>query len=151
MKVPRAIAAEVERVGRLILAGELSYDEAIDALEPFLDKEEHRLFLRDVKRRFLRTQIKNWITSHLAAADEDDQHGQQPLPFPDLPPIIEIAPGLFKHQNAMNDIRDWNAAVVQGQTKADNAAGYLERILRARDQWIRLNESSEGTGAAGAR
>lgn len=143
MNVPRAIAAEIERVGRLILAGELSYDEAIDALEPFLDKEEHRLFLQYVKRRYLRNQIKHWITSHLATAAEDDQNGHQPLPFPELPPHIEIAPGTFKHQNMMSDIQYWDAAVVQAQTKADNAAGYLERIRRARDQWIRQNASGE--------
>src|SRR5882762_10817895 len=107
MKVPRAIVAEIERVGRLILTGELSYEEAIDALEPLLDKEEYRLLLRDVKRRFLRSQVKAWIARHLAAADEDDERGQLPLPFPDLPPLIEIAPGTFKHQNMMDNIRLW--------------------------------------------
>lgn len=142
-QIPRAIAAEVERVSRLVLAGELSYDEAIDALEPLLDKEEHRLFLRDVKRRFLRNQIKAWIMGHLSTAVEDDESGQQPLPFPDLPPHIEIAPGLFKHQNAMMDIKDWNAALVMAETKAANSAGHLERIRRARDQWLRQNESGE--------
>lgn len=143
MKVPRSIAAEIERVARLILAGELSYEEGIDALEPFLDKEENRLFLQDVKRRFLRNQIKKWITSQLSTVAEDDENGQQPLPFPDLPPHIEIAPGLFKHQNVMNEIRDWDAALLQAETKAGNAAGYLERIRRARDHWIRQHEGEQ--------
>lgn len=147
MKVPRAIAAEIERVGRLILAGELSYDEAIDALEPLLDKEEHRLFLRDVKRRFLRNQLKAWIAQHLATADEDEESGQQPLPFPDLPAILEIAPGTFRHQNVMT-IKDWNAAVVQAETKAANAAGYLERVVRARDRAVELLSDDETFGEA---
>lgn len=147
MKVPRAIAAEIERVGRLILAGELSYEEGIDALEPFLAKEEYRLFVAEIHRRFLRNQIKAWISSQLAIAEDDEETGQQPLPFPDLPALLEIAPATFKHQKAMT-IKDWNAAVVQAETKATNAAGNLERIMRARDWAMELLHGDETFGEA---
>lgn len=46
VKVPPAIMSEIERLGRLILLGELTYDDAIDALEPFLNKEERDSELR---------------------------------------------------------------------------------------------------------
>jgi hypothetical protein len=147
VNVPRAILVEIERVGRLILAGELSYDEAIDALEPLLDKDEHRLFVRYLNRRYLRKQIKAWMNSHLATAAEDDESGQGTLPYPDLPAHIEIAPGLFKHQNAMNDIKDWDAALVQAEVKAANASGHVERVRRAREHWIRQQEAGEEKGA----
>lgn len=132
MRLPLQIAGEVERLGRLILQGEVSYDEAVDALEVIALKDEHRLFARDILRRALRQQIRTWIQSHLAVADEEEDSRQQPLPFPDLRPLLEIAPGTFRHQNACT-ARDWNAVVTQAQTKADNAAGYLERVIRARD------------------
>lgn len=137
MKVPKMIMFEIERVGRLILLGELTYDDAIDAIEPFLNKEEYRLFTQEIHRSFLRRQIKAWIASQVAAAENDEENGQQTLPFPDLPPLLEIAPGTWKHQNSMA-IRDWNAAVVQAETKATNAAGYLERVRRARDRAVEL-------------
>lgn len=137
MNVPRVIIIEIERLGRLILAGEISYEDAIDALEPFLQKDEHRLLAQDIGRRWLRKQIKAWMASQLATAADDEETGQQPLPFPDLPALLEIAPGTFKHQNTMA-IEDWNRALVQAETKATNAAGYLERVRRARDRAVEL-------------
>lgn len=147
MKIPRAIMFEIERLGRLILRGELTYEEALDALEPFLNKEEYRLFTQEVHRRYLRGQLKAWISSQLAISADDEESGQQPLPFPDLPALLEIAPGTFKHQNTMA-IKDWNAAVVQAETKASNAAGYLERVLRARDRALEVLHGDETLGEA---
>lgn len=147
MKVPRAIMAEIERLGRLILEGEISYEEALDALEPFLDKEEYRLLASEVHRRFFRNQLKAWIQSQIAVAADDAESGQQPLPFPDLPALLEVSPGTFKHQNAMA-VKDWNAAVRQAETKAANAAGYLERVLRARDRAVELLHGDETFGEA---
>lgn len=147
MKVPRAIKVEIERLSRLILLGELTYEDAIDALEPFLNKEEYRLFTQEIHRRFLRGQLKAWITSQLAIAADDEETGNQPLPFPDLPALLEISPATFKHQNAMT-IRDWNAAVVQAETKAANAAGHLERVVRARDRAVELLHADETFGEA---
>jgi hypothetical protein len=147
MRVPKAIMFEIERVGRLILQGEITYDDAIDAIEPFLNKEEYRLFTQEILRRYIRNQIKAWISSQLAVAADDEETGQQTLPFPDLPALLEVSPGTFKHQNAMA-IRDWNAAVVQAQTKAANAAGYLERVLRARDRALELLGEDETFGEA---
>lgn len=149
MKVPYDIRREVERLGRLILAGTISYDDALDMLEPFLDKIEHKLFVSEVHRRFLRNQLKAWISSQLAIAADDEERGQQPLPFPDLPALLEISPGTFKHQNAMA-IEDWNAAVRQAETKASNAAGYLERVVRARDRALELLHGDETLGEATA-
>lgn len=149
MKVPRAIMLEIERLGRLILNGELTYEEALDALEPFLNKDEHRLFTQEIHRRFLRAQLKAWIASQVAIAADDEETGQGTLPFPDLPPWLEIAPATRKHQNAMT-IKDWNGAVVQAETKASNAAGYLERIIRARDRAVALLHGDETLGEATA-
>lgn len=147
MKIPRAIKVEIERLGRLILNGEMSYEEALDALEPFLDKEEYRLFASEVHRRFLRAQLKAWIVSQVAVAAENEREGIQTLPFPDLPPLLEISVATYKHQNAMT-IKDWDAAVVQARTKAENAAGYLERVERARDQALRILRGDQTFGEA---
>lgn len=147
MNVPRVIMIEVERLGRLILAGEISYEDAIDALEPFLHKDEHRLLAQDIGRRWLRKQIKAWIASQVATAADDEENGQQPLPFPDLPAWLEIAPATRKHQNSMT-IEDWNRAVVQADTKADNATGYAERVRRARDRAVELLQGDETLGEA---
>lgn len=147
MNVPRAIMFEIERLGRLILNSELTYEEALDSLEPFLEKEEHRLFRRWVHRHFLRRQLKAWVTSQIAVADDDERNGVQVLPFPDLPATLEISPGTFRHQNVMT-LRDWDAAVRQAQTKADNATGYLERVLRARDRAAEILHGDETFGEA---
>jgi hypothetical protein len=145
MKVPRAIMFEIERLARLILEAELSYEDAIDALEPFLSKEEYRLFTQEIHRRFLRNQLKAWISAHLATLADDEENGQQPLPFPELPAHIEIAPATFRHQRAMSE-DDWNAAVIQAEVKANNALGYVERVRRARDQFLEQQHRGEATG-----
>lgn len=147
MRVPKAIMVEIERLARLIVRGEISYDDAIDALEPFLNKEEYRLYTQEIHRRHLRNQLKAWVNAQTAIAADDEETGTQTLPFPDLPPILEISPGTFRHQNAMS-IRDWNAAVVQAETKAANAAGYLERVVRARDRAVQLLAEGETFGEA---
>lgn len=147
MRIPRAIMVEIERLGRLILEGEMTYEEALDALEPFLSKEEYRLLASEVHRRFFRGQLKTWIQSQVAVATDDEESGQSTLPFPDLPALLEIAVGTYRHQNAMT-IKDWNAAVVQSETKATNAAGYAERVKRARDRAIEVLAGDETLGQA---
>lgn len=147
MKVPKRLMQEIERVGRLILSGEMTYEDGIDALEPFLSKDEYRLFTQDILRRYLRNQIKSWIAGQLASAEEDERSGQVPLPFPDLPALIEISPATFRHQNALT-LKDWDAAVVQAKNKADNAAGHLERIVRARDRAYELLHGNQTFGEA---
>lgn len=147
MKIPAAIMLEIERLSRLIHEGEISYEEAIDALEPFLEKEEFRFLRRFVHRRFLRNELSKCYASQIARIDEDDRTGTQPLPFPDLPATIEISPATFRHQNAMT-LKDWDDAVRQAKNKADNAAGYLERILRAREQAAKMLKGDETLGEA---
>lgn len=133
MKVPRKIQTEIERNARLIVKGDQSWEEGLDALEPLLGKEEYRLFLSEIIRRWCRNQMKAFIAGQIATAADDEENGQPQLPFPDLPAHLEIAPGTFKHQGAMA-MKDWNAAVVQAETKALNATGFAERVRRARDR-----------------
>lgn len=147
MKIPRALMIEIERLGRLIFQGEISYEEALDALEPFLHKEEYRLLTSEILRKFLRRQIKTWLTSQIATIAEDEESGQQPLWAADLPPYIEIAVATRKHQNAMT-IKDWEAAVAQAQVKADNAAGYCERVVRAWERAVRELHGDQTCGEA---
>lgn len=147
MKIPTRIQIEIERLARLIAAGAISWDEAIDELEPFLEKTEYKLFVSWLHRRYLRSQIKNAIAALAGATGDDEEEGQQALPFPDLPAWIEIAPALKRHQNAMN-LKDWDAAVVQAETKATNAQGHLERVRRARDRARELLHGDETLGEA---
>jgi len=147
VRIPRAIMVEIERVGRLIFEGEMTWEEALDALEPFLYKEEYRLLTSDVLRRFLRKEIKAWLASQVRTAADDEETGQQPLWAPDLPPYIEIAVATRKHQNAMT-IKDWEAAYNQAQVKADNAIGYRERIGQALERAKRELHGDQTCGEA---
>lgn len=145
MKLPYGLRIECERLARLLLAGTISWEEALDELEPLLGKLEYKLFVSELNRRFLRQQLKNLIAAQLQSAD-DEEDGQQQLPFPDLSAYVEIAPGRRVHQNAMT-LKDWDAAVVQAEVKATNAAGHAERIRAARDKaYEAARAQGEATG-----
>lgn len=144
--VPPRISAEVEKQALLVLQGELSYEEAIDPIENLLEKEEYALFVRTIHRTWARSQMEHWIRAKRIAAlrsptDEDVE--QLPLPFPDLQPRVEIGIGRFVHQSVMTR-EEWDMAVHMAETKASNAAGHLERVIRARDTAIVMLDSKPG-------
>lgn len=145
MRLPVAIAAEIERVARRIMSGEVTYGEGADAVEVLLCKKEHRLFVAGIHRRWARNQIKAWIAAQVATAAGDGESGQAQLPFPELRALLEIAPGTFVHQRAMA-MADWNAAVAQAETKELNACGFADRVRRARDRAAQLLAPSPPRG-----
>lgn len=137
MRVPQKVLVAIEQNARLILKGESSYEEALDALEVLVEKEEHRLFRSWMLRSKLRAMLKSWIASQVAVAADDDVNGNQTLPFPDLPATLEIAVGRFVHQKCMTR-HDWMATIVQYRTKAENAAGMAQRVERAAERALQL-------------
>lgn len=137
MRAPTSFTTALERVGKRVRCDEWSYDEAVDDLEALLTKPEFSLFVRDIVRHWLRKQIHNWVIQQLSVSDTEEQAGQLALPFPDLPPHLEVSPGTFRHQRVMT-AGDWRAAVVQARTKSDNATNYYERVQRAADRALAL-------------
>lgn len=131
MKLPHEFAAEIERLGKLVIAEDISRDEAAQALAESTYKAANRPLLEGIVFAFWRNRVNGWITGYLKSLTDDEREqatGQRAL-FSWLPSLVEIAPGRFVHQNAMtaSDIRK---AVVQAQTKSDNARGFAERIQR---------------------
>lgn len=131
MKLPSEFKAELELLGKKVVAEDISRDDAAQQLASKTFGKAHRHVLEGIVFNFWRGQVNSWIRAWLASltdAEREQATGIVPL-FPWLPELIEVAPGRFVHQNAMraDDIR---RAVVQAQTKADNATGYAKRIAR---------------------
>lgn len=128
MKLPKRIRQDVADQGAVVLAGRGQRDEAVSILvRRTLDREP--VFVRDVLALVLGRVLDRWLVRHAAPAAEGAQLGL----FPDLPRLLEVAPGRFVDQAAMTR-RDWDAARVQARTKAANAAGFADAVERAWEQ-----------------
>jgi hypothetical protein len=149
VKLPLPFPDEIERLGKLIVAQDISSDEAADDLEEQTFRREHAPLLHGIVHRFWKAQLKTWVIKYLSSLNDQEEEalsGQAALPFPELAPKIEIAPGRFVHQNAMRRL-DWKMAIVQAETKASNANGHVERIKRRAEQCFALLTNDNMTTA----
>lgn len=137
MRIPTWLATELDTLGRQVLGGDISRDEAAELIADQIAARDENLAHR-VIGGFARREIRSWVKSQLrgyyAAQDGEDETGGRQLElFPALPRLLETSPGRFAHINAMTGA-DWDAALRQAEVKADNAGAYAKGIRRAYEQ-----------------
>jgi hypothetical protein len=131
VKLPAEFAAEIEDLGKKVIAEDITRDDAAQTLSEMTQRKINRPLLEGIVFAFWRGRINSWIIGYLKMLTDDEREqatGVRPL-FNWLPPLIEVAPGRFVHQNAMT-AGDLRKAVIQAETKATNAKGFAERIIR---------------------
>lgn len=132
MKLPREITDEIERLGRQVVAEKLGKGQAADRLAKLALRRVHRPIVNEIVRAAMASRLQKWISAYLiglSAAEIEALNGQMPLPYPDLPPLLEVRPGRFVRQGAATRV-DLRAALVQAETKESNAAGFAAKIRR---------------------
>ena len=150
MNVPGWFSTEIGRLGRQVIAEDISRQDAATQLEDIAFKRENRIFLHDIVHTWMLARLGNWIKDYLASLSIEEIEaatGALPLPFPDLPALLEVRPGRFVHQNAVTR-PDLKAAVIQADTKASNAAGFAEKVRRLAEAALPLMTDDTITLAA---
>lgn len=134
MRIPNWLQTELDSLGRKVLSGETSRDDAVALLtDEIFERDE--VLVHDVTEDFSRKRLRDWVKSQLRtyyAEDVEENGPQQAELFPWLPRLLETSPGRFAHVNAMTGT-DWDSALRQAEVKADNAASYAKAIKRAYD------------------
>jgi hypothetical protein len=110
MKTPAAVEEKIAELGRRVLDGESEADIGEEAAHWLL--EHHLQFALVVVLESFVERIQSRRRGLLASVSPPDggDDGRLPVPFPELPEMIEIAPDVVKHQMRMTR-RDWENAV----------------------------------------
>ncbi len=116
-------------LGAEVLAGTMTEATAVRKLTATGLRE--RTFVRSVMAEYATRSMQAWLKRHRELSTVPSE----PSLFPelDLPRQLEISPGRFKPVADMT-ARDWDAAVVQAETKERNASGHAEMVRAARRQ-----------------
>lgn len=137
MRIPSWLRTELDTLGRQVLGGDISRDEAAGLLSDLIADRDEKL-AHEVLKVFSRRQLRDWVKSQLrgyyAAEENEAETGARQLElFPALPRLLETSPGRFAHINSMTGA-DWDAAMRQADVKADNAGSYAKAIRRAYEE-----------------
>jgi hypothetical protein len=100
----------------------------------WLLRNEHGEFTKDILAEWIRRQVRNWISAQARdALGSPEANGQMVLPLPDLPPYLEVAPGVKKHQRVMTR-RDWLNTLAIYRNRREQAEILCRQIERAWQQ-----------------
>ncbi|HEY2300804.1 MAG TPA: hypothetical protein VGH66_02875 [Acidimicrobiales bacterium] len=130
MRIPLEVKEKIAELGARVLSD--------DANEVDIGEEGAGWLLRQmpvvargVLAEWWRNRTRSWIYSQtrVALSEDDDSDGQLVLPFPELHPYLEIAPGLKKHQSVMTG-RDWDNTVAIYRNRRDQAEVMFRQLER---------------------
>ena len=132
MKVPTEVQHKVAELGARILDDDASEVDISEEGALWL-RERSPIFALTVLAEFWRRRTRSWVYSQVrtALAEDagEDEDGQLVLPFPELHPYLEIAPGLKKHQSVMTG-RDWDNTIAIYRNRYDQAEIALRQVER---------------------
>lgn len=142
MRTPNWLRKELADQGALIKAGDTSDEKAAARLaEQILAKDT------PLARFIIGTWVGRKLRPFLADASTGAGSPESQLClFPDIPRRLEVSPGRFADQAVMTG-HDWDAALKQAETKADNASGYAAAIRQAYEKVRPLLTDDELTTA----
>jgi len=143
MNTPQWFREAVAVRGARVQERALTEEQAVAELAHLaLTKDDE--FAYDILKDFARRQISKWSKRHLPNI-ADEPNGQGDL-FPELPGWLETGIGKRTHQAVMTR-GDWNSAVKQSRTKANNAGGHADAIEAAADRVLPYFLNDEETTA----
>ncbi|HKV67856.1 MAG TPA: hypothetical protein VJN72_07190 [Gaiellales bacterium] len=130
MKVPSEVQAKIAELGQRVLADDASEFDIGEQGAGWLIRSQP-IFALGVLSEWWRKRTRQWIYSQTRVAlSEDDGDGEQlVLPFPELHPYLQIAPGTKKHQSVMTG-RDWDNTLAIYRNRRDQAEVLFRHIER---------------------
>lgn len=148
MKTPIWCLEHIAELGQAVMDDQLTASEASEDLAEKIFKKDRPLasaILADWSRRKLRSWVYDKMRDNFSVED-DRSNGQDMLPFPDLPPKLEVAPDRYVGQRSMTG-HDWDMALHIWENRRDQAQISYDRFKRRYDQ-IRplLDEEDLTTG-----
>jgi hypothetical protein len=142
VRAPKWFKESLAEEGARILEREITDEKAAEVLAEKILKDQG--FTRDIAKDYGRRQLAAWAKQYRPYVSAEIG-GQMDL-FPELPRRLETSPGRFADQAVMHR-KDWDAALRQAQTKANNANGFADAIQQAYDKVRPLLTSDDLTTA----
>lgn len=133
MKLPKWLRAEIADLDIRIARGITNETGGLNALVAHCMTRADQGFVRGLVEAAIRDGLRECRKGQpdAVAADGDGQQVLDLFPGLDLPRYLEVAPGRFVDVAEMTG-PDWDAAVVQAETKERNAAGHAAKVRAAR-------------------
>lgn len=161
VRLSTEILGKIAELGRKVIDDDGTDLDHAEDLALWLGKQ-HPIVVRELVADWGRKQIRGWIFRQTREnlSDPNPREEQQSLPFPELRPHLETAPGVLKHQRVMTG-PDWDAALAIYRNRRDQAEISLRQLERRYNQ-IRphlkgelttadvLDQVERGEGAAAA-
>ena len=126
MRAPKWFKESLAEEGARVLEREITDAKAAEALAEKIVKDAG--FTRDIVKDYGRRQLLAWAKQYRPYVAVEI--GSQLDLFPELPRRLETSPGRFADQAVMTR-RDWDAALKQAKTKADNVNGFFDSVQQA--------------------
>jgi hypothetical protein len=130
MRIPTEVQEKIIELGHRVLDDDVSEVDIGEEGAGWLNRAQP-VFALAVLSEWWRRRTRSWVYSQTRTAlgmGEDDD-GQLVLPFPELHPYLEIAPGLKKHQSVMTG-RDWDNTIAIYRNRRDQAEVMFRQIER---------------------
>lgn len=145
MRAPKWFRVSLAEQGGRVVERAITDQQATERVtDQILAKD--RPFASAIIGDYVRKQLRTWTGQHsLGLYVAGDAGGQLDL-FPEIPRRLETAPGRFADQAVMTR-KDWDAALRQAQTKANNASGFADAIRQVYDKVRPLLTSDDLTTA----
>jgi hypothetical protein len=133
VKVPEEVLVKIAELGQRVIDDD---DQITDA------GHDGAVWLRDKKPVFAlavledwtRKQARSWIYGRTRAALADvGAHENGTLPFPELHPHLEVAPGVLKHQTVMTGA-DWDRTLAIYRNRREQAEVLFRQVERRYNQ-----------------
>jgi hypothetical protein len=132
IKIPAWLSDKIVELGMQVVADEISHQDAAEELAGKI-RADNGVVLMQILSDWSKNKIKVWIANKSRDhSQEREVAGQPRLPFEELPPHLEIAPGRLAHQNVMTG-RDWDNALAIWKNRMVEAENSYKRFLRCYD------------------
>jgi hypothetical protein len=130
MKIPAEVQEKIVELGARVLDDDASEVDIGEEGGRWL-RDRSPMFALAVLAEWWRRRTRSWIYSQTRAvlSDDDDAGEQLALPFPELHPYLQIAPGLKKHQSVMTG-RDWDNTLAIYRNRSEQAEVMFRQVER---------------------
>jgi hypothetical protein len=120
MKTPFDVTEKIAELGERIAHSDATQISLAEEGAIWL-RDHQALFALGILEDWFSKQLRSWIYKQTREVLGDAPEWEnRPLPFPELPAYIEVAPGVKKHQNATVR-KDWENCIAIVDNRADQA------------------------------
>ena len=130
MKIPLEVTAKIAELGKQVLEDDASEVDIGEQGAVWL-RDRQPVFALDLLADWWRkrTRVFVYARTHDVLAEDGESDGQMTLPFAELHPYLEVAPGFKKHQSVMTGA-DWDNTLAIYRNRRDQAEVLFRAVER---------------------